>query len=202
MLQRLIVIVLAFLGNFIGRWLAALAPEEIPLGTRYFLFSKKILLVILALLLLLQIPALSFSLLFFVFIGGLLGYAFRQQHFFLGLALIVTSFLSTAIFFIAAVIALLYGIIASSIKRQPALRLFFFFVPLLLLVFPSFVTAHLITLLAVTIGALLASALYGGSKAVAKGAEYVVNKIRSGKITKTSGMTKSMLVALFPPRAA
>ena len=158
MIQQIIVIILAFLGSLAGRWLAVLAPEEISVGKRYFLFSKKVLMALLSLLLVSQIPSLSFSLLFFVFIGGLLGYVIHRQPVFFSFALVATSFLSLSVFFISAVFIFLHGMVTGSVERQPPSSIFFFFLPLLLFLFPSFVSANLSGLLAVTIGALLVSA--------------------------------------------
>lgn len=158
MLPELIVIALAFLGTFAGRGLATLAPEEIPIGKRYFLFSEKVLIVLLALLFVPQLPSLSASLLFFVFIGGLLGYLIHQQPLFIGIALVVASFLSPSVFFIAAVLMFLHGMVTGSVERQSMRSTIFFFLPLLLFLFPSVVSANLSGIVAVAIGTLLASA--------------------------------------------
>ena len=148
---------ISFIGLLIGILLAKLSPEEIKPGRKYFILLEKIVLIaiIITLIYYSEISLLG------IFIGAFIGYFFRKEYFYLGLALMISlkhvnfNFLLASLIFIYG---LPYGtLLKRHILKEVNINLVLFLIPLLFLInnlyaaYGSLLSSFIISALAVKI---------------------------------------------------
>ena len=126
--------IISFIGLLIGILLAKLSPEELKPGKKYFILLKKIILIAIVI----SIIYYSKLSLFGLFIGAFIGYFFKKEYFYFGLALVVSLQLTKFNILLASLIfiySLPYGtLLKKNIIKEININLALFLLPLLFLI--------------------------------------------------------------------
>jgi len=153
MLKTLIIAVIAFLGILAGHFLGKIAKEEVKPGWKNFKLLRRLFLLLLILT--------SLSLLWYSFewilpfiVGFVLSLFIKQRYLFLGFTLVVASTFSSQAFFLFASLIFLYGLPYGTMQGLKKEDAYFFFIPFLLLFFPTQIATYNYTWLAVAAGTL------------------------------------------------
>lgn len=146
--------ILVFLGIIFGKLIGIITAEEVKKGKEYFLFSGKILLTILVLILLIAKFDI-FSL--FIFLGIILGIFLKIRGLFLGLGVFLSNFISVEFGLLTGSLAFIYLFIYSRELRWEKVtkEALFFILPFGLFGVESFINANLSALLSISAGGLL-----------------------------------------------
>ena len=146
--------ILSFLGLIFGKLLSYFTKEEIKDGNKYFILTEKILLILIALsLLIIKIDIFSL----FIFLGVIIYFFFRRISLFLGLSVVVSSFVNVEFGLLISSLVFIYLLVYSrNLKwKNIIINCLLFLIPISLIFVESFIKTNLSIFLSVIAGSVI-----------------------------------------------
>lgn len=146
--------ILVFLSLIFGKLLSCFTREEIKEGKKYFVLIEKILLILIALNLLI-VKVSIFSL--FIFLGVIIYFFFKRISLFLGLSVVVSSFVNIEFGLLIASLVFIYLLAYSrNLKwKNIVFDCLLFLIPISLIFVESFIKANLSIFLSIIAGSVI-----------------------------------------------